>query len=132
MNDVLINEGIPVTLLSNMITFRDIKKSFKLDGDLLETMTNYDFHVSHSNPKDQKLNYAFGKEMNFNIKQKVGKSDRDRSRIKLLNSPAIMASGISTIFLSENTDELCDKVIVAIVDEVLSYKCVTKKQQRQN
>ena len=55
MNDFLINEGIPVTLFSNMITFRDSNKSFKLDGDLLETMTNYDFNVSHSNPKDQKL-----------------------------------------------------------------------------
>ena len=42
-----------------MITFRD-SKSFKLHGDLLETLTNYDFNVSHANPKDRKLIYEFG------------------------------------------------------------------------
>ena len=57
LNDFLKNEGIPVTPFSNMITFRDSNKTFKLDGDLLETVTNYDFNVSHSNPKNQKLNY---------------------------------------------------------------------------
>ena len=45
-----------------MLSFRDSNKSFKLDGDLLETMTSYDFIVSHSNPKDQKLIYEFGKD----------------------------------------------------------------------
>ena len=93
MNNFLINEGIPVTIFSNMLTFRDSNKSFKVDGDLLETITNYDFYVSHSIPKDQKLIYEFGKEMNFNIKQKGRKSDRDKSMIKILKSPAIMASG---------------------------------------
>ena len=65
---------IPITLFSNTITFRDSNKSFKLDGDLLERMTNYDFNVSHSNPKDQKLIYKFGKSMKFDIKQKGRKS----------------------------------------------------------
>ena len=51
MRDFLTNGGIPVTIYSNMLTFRDSNKSFKLDGDLLETMTNYDFNVSLSNPK---------------------------------------------------------------------------------
>ena len=106
MNGFLINEGIPLTLFSNMITFRDSNNSFKLDGDLLETITNYDFNVSHSNPKDQKLIYEFGKEMTFNIKQKGRKSDRDKSLIKLLKSPAIMASGIpNIIILSSDPDE---------------------------
>ena len=62
MNDFLINEGITVTLFSNMITFRDRNKSLKLDGDLLETITNYDFNNSHSNPKNQNFIYEFGKE----------------------------------------------------------------------
>ena len=61
-----------------MLTFRDSNKSFNLDGDLLETMTNYDFNVSHSNPKDQKPIYGFGNETNFNIRQKGRKSDRDK------------------------------------------------------
>ena len=35
MNDVLINEGVPVTLVSNMLILRDSNRSFKLYGDLL-------------------------------------------------------------------------------------------------
>ena len=151
MNDFLINEGIPVTLVSNMLVFRDSNKSFKLDGDLLETMTNYDFNVDHSNQQDRKLFYEFVKEMNFNIRQKGKKSDRDKSIVRLLRSPAIMASGVSkTIFLSSDSNELCDRLklllqqkhagnnsdiineeIVAIIDKLLEYKCISKKQHEQ-
>ena len=150
MNDFLMIGGIPVTIYSNMLTFRDRNKSFKLDGDLLETMTKYDFNVNHANPQDQKLKYEFGKEMKFGIKQKGRKSNRDKSMIKLLKSPANMASGVTTIFLSENPHELCDRLklllqekhagnnsdiindeIVAIVDELLEYKCISKKQHKQ-
>ena len=77
MNGFLISGGIPVTLFSEKLTLRDSKKSFKLDEDLLETMTIYDFKVNFSKPKDRKLTHEFGKEMNFNIKQKGQKSDRD-------------------------------------------------------
>ena len=113
-------------------------------------MTIYDFNVSHADPKDQKLIYEFGSEMKFNIKQKGRKSDGDKSMIKLLKSPAIMASGVSnTIILSSDPDELCDRLrlllqeknagnnsdkindeIVAIVDKLLEYKCLTKKQHK--
>ena len=150
MNDFIINGGIPVTLFSNILTFGDSNKSFKLDGVLLKIMTNIDFIVSHSNPKDQKLIYEFGKEMKFNIKQKGRKSDGDKSLIKLLKSPAIMASGLSTIFLPSYPDELCDRLkllqqekqegnnsviineeIVAIVNKLLENKCIPKKQHKQ-
>ena len=147
----MINEGIPVTLFSITLLFRDSNKSFKLDGDLLETMTNYDLIVSHSDAKDQKLIYEFGKQLNFNIKQKGRKIDRDKSMIKLPKSPAILASGVSnTIFLSSDPDELCDRLglllqekhagnssdiindeIVAIVDKLLEKKCITKEQHKQ-
>ena len=151
MNDFLINKGIPVTLVSNLLIFRDSNKSFKLEGDLLEIITNYDFNVDHSNQQDRKLIYEFAKEMNFNIKEKGNKSDRDKSIIRLLKSPAIMASGVSkTIFLSSDANELCDRLklllqekhagnnsdiinneIVAIVDKLLEYKCISKKQHKQ-
>ena len=151
MNDFLINGGIPVTLVSNMVIFRDSNKSFILDGDLLGTMTNYDFNVSHSNPRDEKLLYEFAKEMNLDVKGKGRKSDRDTKLIKLLKSPAIMASGISTIInLSSDPDDLCDRLglllqeiqagnnsdlinqeIVAIVDKLIEYKCISKKQHNQ-
>ena len=88
MNDFLINKGIPVTLVSNLLIFRDSNKSFKLEGDLLETITNYDFNVDHSNQQDRKLIYEFAKEMNFNIKEKGNKSDRDKSIIRSSKSPA--------------------------------------------
>ena len=134
-----------------MLSFRDSNKSFKLDGGLLETMTNYDFNVNHANQQDQKLIYEFGKEMKFDIQQKGRKSNRDKSMIKLLESPAIMASGISkTIFLSSDPVELCERLkllllekragnnsdkinqeIVAIVDKLLEYKCISKKQHKQ-
>ena len=62
-----------------------------------------------------------------------------------------MASGISrTIILSSNPNELCDRLrlllqeeqagnnsdlindeIVAIVDKLLEYKCISKKQHKQ-
>ena len=51
-----------------MLTFRNSKKTFKLDGDLLEPMSHYDFNDSQSNPQDQKIIYEYGKEMNSNIK----------------------------------------------------------------
>ena len=52
-----------------MITFRDTNRSFELDGDLWETMTNYDFNVDHSNPQDRNTIFEFGKEMKFNIER---------------------------------------------------------------
>ena len=61
-----------------------------------------------------------------------------------------MASGVSTIFLSSDPDELCNKLklllqekhagnisvifnveIVAIVDKIVEYKCVSKKRHEQ-
>ena len=61
-----------------------------------------------------------------------------------------MASGVETIFLSENADELCNRLklflrekhggnnsdiineeIVAIVDKLLEYRCISKKQHKQ-
>ena len=136
-----------------MLTFSISNRSFKLDGDLLETITNYDFKVSHSNPQYRKLIYEFGEEMNFNIKQKERKSDRDRSMKKLLKSPAIMTSGVTTIFLPENPDEFCNRSnriklllhekqagnnsimnnneIIGIVDKLLEYNSMSKKEHKQ-
>ena len=141
MNDFLTNGGIAVSLYSNMLTFRDSNKTFKLDGSLLETMTPYDFNVNHANPQSQKSIYEFAREMKIYIKQKGRKNNSDKSMIKLLESPAIMASGVSkTIFLSSYPDELCDRIklllrekragsnsdlfsqeIVAMIDKLLEY-----------
>ena len=47
--------------------------------------------------------------MKIDIKLKGRTSNRDKSMIKILNSPAIMASGISnTIFSPSDPNELCE------------------------
>ena len=96
INDFLIHENIPVTIFSNMITFRDSnsKKTFKLEGDLLKVITNYKFNVDHSNQQDRKIIFEFAKEMNYDTKSTGRPSIRHNSWIRLLNQPAIMASGI--------------------------------------
>ena len=61
INHFLINTPKPVTLCKNLLIFRDSIKSFKLDKDLLEQITNYDFNVSHANPQGQKFYMILGK-----------------------------------------------------------------------
>ena len=151
INDFLIHGNIPVTIFRTMITFRDSKKTFKVEGDLLKVITNYKFNVDHSHQQDRKLIYEFAKEMNFDTKSTGRPSVRHNSMIKLLDQPAIMASGISkTIILSSDPNELCDRLklilqekhggnnsnlideeIVAIIDKFLDYKCISKKQHKQ-
>ena len=94
MNDFLIHRGIPVTLFSNMINFRDSNKSFKLEGDLLKLITDYKFNAEYSSPQDKKLIYEFAEEMNYDTKSIGRPGVRHNSIAKILNSPAIMASGI--------------------------------------
>ena len=151
LNDFLIHGTIPVTIFSNTIVFRDSNKSFRLEGDLLKVITNYKFNVDHSNPQDKKLIYQFAKEMKYDTKSTGRPSVRHNSMVKLLDQPAIMASGFSkTIILSSDPNELCDRLklllqekhggnnsdiindeIVAIVDKLLEYKCISKKQHKQ-
>ena len=134
-----------------MLTFRDTNKQFELKGDLLKMITNKNYNVNHASLSDKKLLYDFAKEMHFDKRLVGNKSTRDRTLINLLNSPAIMASGISkTMFLSSDPNELCDRLklllqekhagnnsdiinqeIIAIVDKLLEYKCISKKQHYQ-
>ena len=89
--------------------------------------------------------------MNYDTKSIGRPSVRHTSIVKILDQPAIMASGISkTIILSSDPDKLCNRLklllqekhagnnsdlineeIVAIVDKLLEYKCITKKQHNQ-
>ena len=96
-----------------MLTFRDTNKQIELKGDLLEMITNGKYNVDHASLADKKLMYNFAKEMNFDAKAVGNKSTRDRTLIKLLESPDLMfsASGVSkTIFLSCDPDILCDRL----------------------
>ena len=153
VNDLKINKTIPITLYGNMLTFRDTNKQFELKGDLLEMITNSKFNVDLASLADKKLMYEFAREKHFDQNAVGNKSTRDRKLIKLLKSPGLMvsASCISkTIFLSSDPDELCERLklllqekhagnnsdlinqeIVAIVDKLLEYKCISKKQHKQ-
>ena len=97
--------------------------------------------------------YDFAKEMYFDVKAPGNKSTRDKTLIKLLKSPGslIPASGISnTIFLPSEFNNLGDRIklilqekragnnsdmvkeeIVVILDKLLEYKSITKKQHKQ-
>ena len=116
-------------------------------------ITNNKFNVDLASLQDNKLMYDFAKEMHFDRKALDNKSTRDRSLIKLLKSPGlkVSASGVSkTIFLSSDANELCDRLklllqekhagnnsdiindeIVAIIDKLLEYKCISQKQHKQ-
>ena len=153
VNDLKINKTIPITLYGNMLTFRDTNKQFELKGDLLEMITNSKFNVDIASLSDKKILYDFAKEMNFDARAQGNKPTRDRKLIKLLESPGLMVSASSVskiIFLSSDPNELCDRLkllleekhagnnsdiindeIVAIIDKLLEYKCITKKQHKQ-
>ena len=153
VNDLKIHNSIPITLYGNMLTFRDTNKQFELKGDLLEMITNSKYNVNLASLADKKLMYDFAKEMHFDLKNVGNKSTRDRTLIDLLKSPGLIvsASGVSkTIFSSSDPNELCERLklllqekhagnnsdiideeIVAIIDKLLEYKCITKKQHKQ-
>ena len=102
-----------ITLYGNISTFRDTGKEFELTGDLLKMITNKIYNVDVASLQDKKLLYDFAKQMNFDLKAPGNKSTRGRTLIKLLKSPSLIvsASGVSkTIFLSSDTDELCNRL----------------------
>ena len=153
VNDLLMKNKIPITLHGNMLTFRDTNKQFELKGDLLKMITNSKYNVDLASLSDIKLTYDFAKEMHFDQKAVGNKSTREKTIIKLLKQPGLMvsASGVSkTIFLSSDPDELCNilklilqekhagnnsdiinEEIVVIVDKLLEYNCISKKQHKQ-
>ena len=145
VNDLLLNKTIPITLYNNLLTFRETGKEFELKGNVLKMITNENYNFDHASLADKKLIYDFAKEMNFDIRALGNKCIRDRTLIKILNCPAIIASGNSKIFLSSDPDELCNRLkfllqekqagnnsdiindeIVAIVDKLLEYKCTLR------
>ena len=150
VNDLIIHKSTPIALHDNLLTFRDTSKEFESQGDLLKIITNRNYNVGLVSLSDKKLMYEFPKAINFNIKAQGNKSTRDRTFVKILESPAIMVSGVTTKILSENPDEWCDGLklllqqkqtgnnsdlineeIIAIVDMFLEDKKISKKQHKQ-
>ena len=98
VNDLLINSTISTTLYGKLLTFRDTNKKFELMGDLLKMITNKNYKVDLASSSDKILMYNFAKEMYFDVNATGVKSTRDRTLIKLLESPGLIhsASGVSS------------------------------------
>ena len=137
-----------VTFYNDKLLFRDSGVVFTLQGDILSTITGYDFKKSHSPDAKQIINFL--KEMHFNTRA-TGKSNRHKNLIKnYYNTRAILASELKIIFLSGNPNELCERLklliqekradndsgmtnqeMVAIIDELLEYKNFTPTQHKK-
>ena len=147
-NDYEMN-GQKVRIYDNKLLFRDTGVVFTLEGDLLSMITDYEFIKKESSDAKQIINFM--DEMHFNVHAR-GKGNRDKNLIKnYYKKRAILASGISkTIFLSSDPNELCDRLklllqeknagnnsniindeMVVIIDKLLEYKCITKKQHHR-
>ena len=70
LNDFLIHGSIPVSLYSNIITFRDSNKSFRLHEDLLKLIKIQQFNADHSTPRDRKIFFEFAREVNYDVKSR--------------------------------------------------------------
>ena len=110
------------------------------------------FNVDRSNQQNREIIREFAKKMKYNtVKNKGRPPVRHKSIMRLLNQPPTTASGFTkTIILSSNPDELCNRLrlliqekhagnnsdiinkeSVAIVDKLIEYKCISKKQHKQ-
>ena len=151
VNDLKINNSIPITLHNNLSTFRDTNKQFELKGDLSKMISYKNYNVDLASLADKKLMYNFAKEMHFDERRVGIKTTRDKTLIKLISSPDIMASGFSkTIFLSSDPNDFCVRLklliqekhafnnsniineeIVASINKLLTNECISEKQHKQ-
>ena len=148
-NDFIMH-GEKVKIYDDKLLFRDTGVVFTLKDDLLSMITDYKFNKKKSPDAKQIINFL--DEMHFDIHALGRPSTRDTNVINnYYNKRAILASGLQkVIFLSENPNELCDRLhliiqekqggndtnrfdneIVAIVDKLLEYKSITTKQHKQ-
>ena len=56
VNDLKINNSIPITLQNNLLTFRDTNKQFEIKRDLLKMITNKNYNVNLASLADKKIN----------------------------------------------------------------------------
>ena len=97
-------------LFENLLTFRDTGRVYELKGDLLTTITKNEYNVDLASLADKKFLFDFANEMYFDVKATKKKSTQGRTLRKLLNSPATMASVISTIFIQKILMTLCHRL----------------------
>ena len=108
VTDLLIINTIPITSHVNLLIFRDTGEVLELKEDLLKMITHKNYIVDLVSLAGKKLMYDFAKEIHFDVRSQGRKSTRDHTLINMLKSPGLMvsASGISTIFVPSDPDEL--------------------------
>ena len=85
VNELLINNSIPITLHDRLLIFGDGVKKFELKGDLLKLITKKNYNVDLASSSDKKLLYVFAKQMYFNVRALGNKSIRDKTPIYYLS-----------------------------------------------
>ena len=140
--------GEKVTIYEDKLLFKNSGKFFTLRCDVLKMVTDYKFKTTDS--LDAKLIINILDEMHFDFHSR-GKSLRDRTlRKNYFNKRSILASGLKTVFLSENPYEVCDELklllqkkraanilvtmneeMVVIFDKLFEYKYITPAQHKK-
>ena len=125
VNDLLKNNTLPVTLCNNLLTYRDTNKQTELKRNFLKMIINTRYNVDFAYLPNRNLMYVFAKVMHFDKRGPGNKRISDRSLIRLLKAPDIMASRISAI-IQENPNEFCDR-LKSITARGTSWKQFKKK-----
>ena len=84
----------------NLLTFRDSKKNFALEGDLLKMIANYNFNADNFYSQYRKLTFQFAEETNFDEQAEGNKSNRD-AFTRLPKSLAITAVSLNQKYFSK-------------------------------
>ena len=74
VDDLLLNERIPVILFNNLLTFPDTDKKLELEGELLEMITNKNYNVDLAKLSEKKLLFDFATERYFDEKASSNKA----------------------------------------------------------
>ena len=77
-------------------------------------ITNGNYNVDHAEVSDKKIMFDFANEMCFDVRNLGSKDTRDNYFIRLVQLPAIMVSGVSTLFLPENPNEFSDRILLLL------------------
>ena len=100
--------GENVTSYDDKLLFRDTVVVFMDKGDSLSMTTDLDINKTKSPNAKQIINFL--DEVNFDIHAK-GTNCTDKNLIEnYYSKTALLASGLKSIFLSDNFDEICDRL----------------------
>ena len=101
VNDLLIHKAIrAVTPYNKLLTLRDADKMFELQGDLLKMITNKNYNLDHANLSDKKVMYELCERLKILLQEKQ----------------------------AGNTSDMINQKIVAIIDKLVEYRCISTKQ----